>query len=111
MYKKFGVLESSLPFLLKTASWNCSIKNIPKAFACIIPSSPFLEHAVITLPLARALSKSITFVLPHSAALSPGLRTRLLSCVIAPYKNLSVSFLPLPFEPGISYPFILRLGL
>ena len=87
------------------------MKNIPNALAWIIPSSPFLEQAVMILPFARALSKSITFFLPQSAALRPGLRTRLLSCVIAPYKNLSVSFLPLPFEPGISYPFILRLGL
>ena len=61
MYKKCGTRESSEPGLLNTASWNCSIKNIPNALDAIIPSSPFLEHAVITCPSRKALSKSFGF--------------------------------------------------
>ncbi|MNV89025.1 hypothetical protein D3C71_1832840 [compost metagenome] len=102
MYRKCGVRESSFPFLLRTASWNCNIKNIPNALDCIIPRSPFLEHAVTTLPSAKAFSNSNILVLPHRAFLRPGCLSRLLSCVIAPYRNFSVSFLPLPLVPGIS---------
>ena len=77
IYKKCGILEFSIPGLLKTAFCIEIKKNKPKALCAAAPKSPRLVQINVTSAFESILSKSILLCLLHKILLIPGILNKL----------------------------------